>query len=69
MVERGGSAGVVPPADVLPPLVGPLPPPRPLPGSWRQWKPGPSLDILNDLLVVFIVPGQGQVGVLRPLLA
>ena len=60
LVQRVGSAGVaVSPGDV--------PPPQPLLGSWRQRQPGPGLDVLQDLLVVLIVPGQDQVRVLRPL--
>ena len=60
VVQRRCPAGVtVSPGDV--------PRPRPLLDSWRQWQPGPGLDILQDLLVVFIVPGQHQVGILRPL--
>ena len=54
MVERGGPAGqIVSPSDVLPLL-----------GNWRQGQPGPGLDVLQDLLVVIVVAGQRQVGVL-----
>ena len=54
MVERGGPAGqIVSPPDVLPLL-----------GDRREGQPWPGLDVLQDLLVVVMVAGQSQVGVL-----
>ena len=62
MVKRRSFLDIcVTPRNSLPPWIDSVPRPD---GSWRQRKPRSCLDVLNDLAVVDVVPGEGMVAVL-----